>query len=132
MVPTVPSVLEMVYDDKDGAFVYSAGWVDAPKKQAYNGSFKLTTRNGSSVTFAFTGQSFSVLYKGGPAFRKMDVYVDDVLVATIDEKTNRSSFQQRWDYAGQLAPGNHTLKLVFVTSNKSNMTNGSIDAVIVR
>jgi hypothetical protein len=129
---SAPLLLETIYDDKDGAFVYSAGWEDVSKRQSYNGSFKLTTQKDAFVTFTFTGQSFSVLYKGGPAFRKMDVYVDDVLVATIDEKTASSSFQQRWDYGGQLAPGSHRLKLVFVTPNKSNKTNGSVDAVIVR
>ncbi len=130
--PITQPALETIYDDKDNAFVYSAGWEDVSRKQAYNGSFKQTTRRNSFVTFAFTGQSFSILYKGGPSFRKMEVYVDDVLVGTINEKTYRPSFQQRWDYAGQLVPGTHTLKLAFVTPNRSDKTYGSIDAVIVR
>ena len=127
-----PLTSERVYDDKDSSFIYSSGWQDMVKKPAYGGSYKLTTRNGSSVAFAFTGQAFSVIYKGGPAFRKMDVYVDNVLVATIDEKASSSGFQLRWDYPGQLTPGNHILKLVFVTSNTSDSTSGSMDAVIVR
>lgn len=130
--PTPQSVLETVYDDKDSAFVYSDGWSNVPKKQAYKGSYMVTTRNGSFATFTFTGQSFGILYKGGPTFRQMDVYVDDVLVDTIAETTTTSSFQQRWDYSGQLTQGTHTLKLVFVTPNKSDKTSGSIDAVIVR
>jgi hypothetical protein len=128
----VPPVSEVIYDDKDDAFVYSPGWEDVSNRNAYDGSFKLTTQNNSSATLTFTGQSFSVLYRGGTAFRKMDVYVDDALVGTIDERMSESSFQQRWDYANQLAPGTHILKLVFVTPNTSNRTKGSIDAVIVR
>jgi hypothetical protein len=58
--------------------------------------------------------------------------VDGILVGTIHQKDNRSAFQVRWDYHGQLSPGSHVLKLVFVTQNKSGKTNGSIDAVIVR
>jgi parallel beta helix pectate lyase-like protein/uncharacterized protein DUF1565 len=131
-IVNTPSDSERIYDDKDSGLIYSAGWQDVTKKPAYGGSYKLTTRNGSSVTFAFTGQSFSVIYKGGPAFRSMDVYVDNILVATINEKASSSGFQLRWDYPGQLAPGNHTLKLVFVTSSTSDATNGSMDAVIVR
>jgi hypothetical protein len=84
------------------------------------------------VTLNFSGQSFSIIYKSGPAFRKMDVYVDNGLVGTINEQTSDSTFQLRWDYPGQLATGNHVLKLVFVTPNTSGKTNGSIDAVIVR
>jgi hypothetical protein len=60
----------------------------------------------------------------------MDVYVDDVLVATIDQRQDASKYKIRWDYPGQLAPGAHTLKLVFVTT--SSTTSGSLDAVIVR
>jgi hypothetical protein len=130
--PKIQSALETTYDDKDSAFIYSAGWKNVSQRQAYNRSYKLTSENDAFVTFAFTGQSFSILYKGGSDFRNMNVYVDDVLVGTINEKTHRSSFQQRWDYVGQLALGNHILKLVFVRTNTSDNTNGSIDAVIVR
>jgi hypothetical protein len=131
-VVSTPSFSGTVYDDKDGRFVYSSGWQDVVKRQAYGGSFKLTKQNGSSVTLNFSGQSFSIIYKSGPAFRKMDVYVDNGLVGTINEQTSDSTFQLRWDYPGQLATGNHVLKLVFVTPNTSGKTNGSIDAVIVR
>jgi len=62
----------------------------------------------------------------------LDVYVDDVLVGNISQRAWNQAFQQRWDYPGQLAPGPHTLKLVFVTPDKRNRTRGSLDAVIVR
>ena len=132
VAPTAMPISEIIYDNTDSAFVYSAGWKTVSKRQAYNGSYKLTTRNGSFVAFTFTGQSFSILYTGGSAFRKMVVYVDDMQVGVIDEKVSRLSFQQRWNYTGLLVPGTHTLKLVFSTTNSSNKTNGSIDAVIVR
>jgi hypothetical protein len=95
-----------------------------------DGSFARTSTNGSSVTFPFTGQSFSIIYKGGPSYRKMDVYIDGALAATIDERLDVSTYKARWDYPGQLSAGPHTLKLVFVTTSSS--TNGSLDAVIVR
>jgi len=121
---------ETTYDNKRSAFVYSAGWGEEIKAAAIGGSFARTSTNGSSVTFQFTGQSFSIIYKGGPSYRKMDVYVDGILVATIDERHDISTYQARWDYPGQFPLGVHTLKLVFVTTSSS--TNGSVDAVIVR
>ncbi|MGB8982978.1 MAG: right-handed parallel beta-helix repeat-containing protein [Anaerolineales bacterium] len=121
---------ETNYDNKDGAFVYSAGWAEEIKDAAIGGSFARTSTNGSSVTFQFSGQSFSLIYKGGPSYRKMDVYLDDVLVATIDQRHDVSTYKARWDYTGQLSAGQHTLKLVFVTTSSS--TSGSVDAVIVR
>lgn len=127
--PTLPSQ-ETRYDNKHSAFVYSAGWVEEVSSYAMDGSFARTSTNGSSVTFPFTGQSFSIIYKGGPSYRKMDVYIDGALAATIDERLDVSTYKARWDYPGQLSPGPHTLKLVFVTTSSS--TNGSLDAVIVR
>jgi hypothetical protein len=130
-IPTAtPS--ELVFDDQDSAFVYSSGWQNIYRRAAYNGSFKETTTNGSSVTLNFTGQAFSILYKTGREYRAMDVYVDNVLVGSINERDWTQLYQRRWDYPGQLAAGTHTLKLVFVTDNTSNKTKGSLDAVIVR
>jgi parallel beta helix pectate lyase-like protein/pectate lyase-like protein len=126
----VQSSQETQYDNKHSAFVYSAGWIEEVSTYAIGGSFARTTTNGSSVTFQFTGQSFSLIYKGGPSYRKMDLYLDNILVTTIDERFDVSTYKARWDYPGQFPLGQHTLKLVFVTTSSS--TNGSVDAVIVR
>jgi len=104
--------------------------VEEVKDTAIGGSFARTSTNGSSVTFQFTGQSFSVIYKGGPSYRKMAVYIDGALAATIDQRRDVSTYKIRWDYPSQLPLGQHTLKLVFVTTSSS--TNGSVDAVLVR
>ncbi|HJQ14048.1 MAG TPA: right-handed parallel beta-helix repeat-containing protein [Anaerolineales bacterium] len=128
--PTVQPSQETRYDNKHSAFVYSAGWLEEVSPYAIDGSFARTSTTDSLVTFQFTGQSFSVIYKGGPSYRTVDVYVDNVLIGTIDERLSTSTYKARWDYPGQLSPGQHILKLVFVASNSN--TNGSIDAVIVR
>jgi hypothetical protein len=131
--PTPTATLsETVYDDTDSSFLYSSGWNDEWKRSAYGGSFKQTTQDGSIVTLNFTGQSFTILYKSGREYRTIDVYVDGILVGSINETGWRQAFQQRWDFPGQLATGPHTLKLVFVTENKRDRTKGSLDAVIVR
>jgi hypothetical protein len=129
--PSQPAT-ETVYDDKDSAFAFSSNWQNINKRQAYKRSYKETTSNGSFVTLGFTGSSFSVLYKTGREYRTIDVYVDGVLVGSINERDWREAYQQRWNYPGQLTPGFHTLKLVFVTTNQKDRTKGSIDAVIVR
>ena len=122
---------ETIYDDKNSAFVYSPGWQNKSAAKAYKGSFKLTTQNGESVTFTFTGQSFSIIYKGGITFSKFDIYVDGTLVGTLNQKLSAATYQKRWDYPGQLGSGNHTLKLVFKVTS-STINKGSLDAVIVR
>jgi hypothetical protein len=125
------SSTDTFYDDKNPLFVYSTGWQNVSTSNAYSGSYKETTRNGVTVKFPFTGQSFSVLYKGGPYFNVIDVYVDGALVGTINQKLSAAAFQQRWDYPGTLTAGRHTLKLVFKAAS-GGMSRGSVDAVIVR
>jgi hypothetical protein len=117
---------ETIYDDKNAGFVYSANWQDVLDQQAFAGSYKIVADYGASVSLDFTGQSFSILYTDGPIYRRMSVYVDGSLVETITRATSEIKLQQRWDYPGQLAPGAHTLKLVFANGN------GTFDAVIVR
>jgi len=118
-------------DDNNGAFVYSSGWQTVSTSNAYRGSYKETQQNGATVTIPFTGQSFSLLYKGGITFSKFDVYVDNVLVGTLDQKLGAATYQVRWDYPGQLVAGNHTLKLVFKVTS-ATINRGSLDAVIIR
>lgn len=127
---SLPSSQETTYDNKHTSFVYSAGWAEESSGSAIDGSFARTSTNGSSVSFVFTGQSFSLIYKGGPSYRAMEVYLDGALVGTIDQRRDVSTYKLRWDYPGQLPAGQHTLKLVFIATSSTN--NGSVDAVIVR
>jgi hypothetical protein len=132
-VPTVPpSGTENIFDDKNPAFAYSSSaWQSISTTKAYGGSYRETTRSGSSVSLPFTGQSFSILYKGGVTYGKLNIYVDNVLVGTLNQKLATSTYQQRWDYPGQLPAGNHTLKIVFQAVS-STINKGSLDAVIIR
>ena len=131
-LPTKETSTELVFESSDPAFIYSGTWEIMNNKAASDGSFMMTTENKASVMFTFEGTSFSVLYTGGPAFRSIDVYIDDVLVGSINQKTDERTYKIRWDYTGQLEIGSHVLKLVFLTDNESGGTKGSLDTVIIR
>jgi hypothetical protein len=120
---------ETIYNDTNSALIYSQNWQDVQKFKAYENSFKYTQTTGSFVTLSFTGQSFSLLYTTGKGFGKMDVYIDNQLIATVDQRTPLNQFQQRWDYQGILSTGQHELKLIFSGPDKLK---GSIDAVVIR
>lgn len=122
---------ETVIDDRDPRLVFSPEWQDASKRQAYQGTLKQTSKVGAQVTLSFTGQGFSVLYRSGKSYRAVDVYVDDVLVGTLNQQSGSGAYQQRWDYAVPLAPGNHTLKLVYASGGGDD-ARVSVDAVIIR
>jgi hypothetical protein len=129
-VTAAPTTTKII-DDKNAAFVYSSGWQTVSTSKAYSGSYMETTQDGASVTVPFAGQSFSLIFKGGITYSKFDIYVDDVLVGMLDQKLAAATYQVRWDYPGQLAPGDHTLKLVFKVTS-ATVNRGSLDAVIVR
>ena len=127
-VTSTPAATTTIYDDKHSAFRYSRHWADVVESQAYQGSFKLTQKLKSSVTLNFTGESFSIIYKTGPLFGKMDVYVDGNLVHTLDQKTATALFQQKWSYPGTLTAGSHQLKLVYSGPSNARV---SLDAVSI-
>jgi hypothetical protein len=129
-VPPTPTPAT-TFDDKSSSFVYSTGWTTVSTSKAYLGSYRETTQNDATATLAFTGQSFSIIYKGGVTFSKLEVYVDGVLVGTLNQKLTTTTYQSRWDYPGQLAYGNHALQLVFKVTS-ATVNRGSLDAVIIR
>jgi hypothetical protein len=128
--PATPTqqVSETTYDDFYPDFMFSSSWPIIDNSQAYDGHYKYTGLQNSSVSLAFTGQSFSVVYTAGPSYGTMAVYVDNKMVGSINEQSSSLRYQQHWNYAGQLSGGTHTLKLVF--TGPAN-TEGTLDAVIV-
>jgi hypothetical protein len=78
---------------------------------------------------SFTGQSFSILYTAGKNFGNVEVYIDNQLITTLNQRSTQNLFQQRWDSQGLLPVGTHQLKLIFAGPEGYR---GSIDAVIVR
>ena len=123
-----PATTTITYDNTDPAFVYSTSWSTVKNKSAYNKSFMRTTSKGSSVTFTFTGQSFSILYTANPKYGNVNVYVDGVMAGSFSQQALRTLYQQHWDYPGQLTSGTHELKLVF---NGPKKAQASLDGVIV-
>lgn len=133
-LPPLPTMISTtaaitIFDEKNSAFSYSNGWTEVADNQAYNGAFKRTQTIGSSVTFSFTGQRFTLLYKTGPQFGKMTVYLDGVLLLTLDQNTTYHLYQRKWVYGGLLSQGVHQIKLVY----SKGPVNGrvSIDAISV-
>jgi hypothetical protein len=111
---TVATLAPVTYNDQNSAFAYPSNWTTVTDSRAYDGEFKQTKVTGSSVTFTFTGQSFTIIYKAGSLYGKMDVYVDGILITTLNEYSSSTVNQKRWNYGGTLTVGTHRLKLVFV------------------
>jgi hypothetical protein len=134
LIPTLPAETptlvptSTIYNDNDPAFVYSGSWEDKANNRSVEGSFKLTKEVDSSATLPFEGATFTVIYKSGPLFGNIDVYVDGQLIGTIDQRTNKQQFQNEWHFDGTLAEGSHELTLIFAGPADAR---ASLDAVIV-
>jgi len=123
-----PSKTTVTYDNADPAFIYSGNWSIVKNKSAFKGSFMRTTNNDASITFTFTGQSFSILYIASPKYGNVNVYVDGTLAGSFSQQALKTLYRQHWDYPGQLTSGTHELKLVF---NGPSKAQASFDGVIV-
>lgn len=123
---TSTSVNDIVFDDTDDSFIYSSGWQEITDNKAYNGSYRRNPKYDSSITFTFTGETFGILYIDGPSFRKMEVYVNGVLMYTVNRAALKTRYQQRWDYPDLLPEGENTIKIVFTNGN------GLFDGIVLR
>jgi len=125
---TTQTVVKATYDDKSTSLVYSSGWQNASHRKAYKRSYMITMVQGANFTLNFTGSAFTIIHTKGPGFGMVDIYVDNILVGTINENASSNIFQRQWVYPGQLTVGPHQLKLVFTSSG----TKGNVDAIIVQ
>lgn len=124
--PTPTSIDDLVIDNTDHSLVYSSGWQEITNAKAYNGSYLRNPKYDSYVTFTFTGESFGIIYTDGPSFRKMEVYVNGVLMYTVNRRAYQTRYQQRWDYPDLLPEGENTIKIVFTNGN------GMFDGIVIR
>ena len=69
-----------------------------------------TTDTGESAQVDFTGQQFQLIYLTGPVYGVVDVYVDGVMVASLDQYNANWAFQATWT-SDLFSSGDHSLRL---------------------
>ncbi len=101
------------YDDGYSAWDYLGSWVLYSGTGPYNGTLHYTSVAGDYASFPFSGTKITLSYSAYVDRGKMDIYIDGVKVATLNEYANVSSWlwQQGWT-SGALSDGTHMLKLV--------------------
>lgn len=74
------------YDGSSPLIYYSpVGWQIFPSLLGFNGSFHIGNNPGDSATFYFDGAYVQICYGTHPTFGNMNIYIDEVLVATIGQ-----------------------------------------------
>ena len=104
-----------LYDDKDlTVWTYTGNWVNASAARAYLRSYHRSRTLNDEATLTFSGERFELLYTRASSFGTLDIYVDNVLEASLSQANPTVQFQQRW-VSPTYADGNHDVRLVHVS-----------------
>ena len=111
------------------AATYEGTWLAATSTTASNSGLRYATSVGDSVSFSFTGRGMALVGPRSPGRGTADVYVDDVLVATVSE-TSATTMAQRvlFSYAWPEA-GAHTVR--FALAGPVGRSRFDVDAFLV-
>jgi Zn-dependent metalloprotease len=110
----------------DAKFTYSAtGWSSYSSSHYYFKTLHVSNKRKSSADLSFIGSRIVIYYMTGPKYGKLDVYLDNKQVATINQNTRRSGYTCY--YLSSLAFGPHVLTLKHASGKLVN-----VDAVVTR
>ena len=105
------------YDDSNEVLQYTGDWSQTSVVGATNNNWHQSTTIGDSMQVRFSGKQIRVIYGKDSDLGTLAVYIDDVLVDTIDENASSAQHQQIWE-SNALSSGEHTLRLVHSSGTK--------------
>jgi hypothetical protein len=126
-----PAVLTVVpYDDRASAAVYSTGWVRGTASGRFLGTYTYTTGASKTMTIKTDVLTYTLIGDKCPTCGKMRVYVDGVLIATVDTYKSTTAARQVLFSRSFTATKPHQLKVV--TLGTAGRPKIAIDAISVR
>ncbi|MEV6866420.1 alpha-L-fucosidase [Streptosporangium subroseum] len=108
LYPTVGTIQRF----NDNVATYSTGWATSSARGFgdYNDDVRYTTTNGASFTYTFGGTGIDYLSERNSDQGLVDIYLDDVLRATVDTTSGARLAQQVIYGVRGLPRGTHTLR----------------------
>jgi hypothetical protein len=107
------------YDDVHAGLHYSTNWYTYAGSGPYAETLHFAISPKESVQFSFDGDQFKLTYSQMEDRGVVDVYIDDVKVASVDEN-GVGVWQQTWTSA-LLPSGIHTVRLVHVSGTVTDI-----------
>jgi hypothetical protein len=103
--PATPARPLTVFDETNRAIDFSGGWSEAEFARYNGGQVRYAISSGATAWFTFTGRTITWIGPKGPTRGQANVYVDEVLVATVDVYSSHYSarakiFEQTFDRVG--------------------------------
>lgn len=99
------------WDSNDGVFTFSPGWTLVPVPGSYKNYISVANNLNNTATTYFDGIGFDLYYVFGPQMGTLEVYVDDILQATLGEGSAAYSFPPGPVVFGPFVDGVHKLVL---------------------
>ena len=117
------------YDDANPALSYEGNWLTMEAVTGpYADTLHYSIRAGEAAQVSFNGRQITLTYLAAPTAGSVDIYVDGVMVTTLNQHSETWDWQQIWT-SGELSLGDHSLRIVH-SSGDSNAF-GNIDAITV-
>lgn len=98
-------------DDRDPALVYTGAWNNDSNTAFHAGTARYTNSAGASVEFTFNGSAIRWFGQKDTNFGAAEVYIDDVLVETVNVNGPMAVGQLLFEQTG-LDTGAHTIRIV--------------------
>ncbi len=108
---TATVIRPALYQEATSLATYSGTWATSLQSSASGGKTRYATRTTSSVTFRFNGRDVALVAPRFTSSGRVRIYVDGVLVTTVDLDTATSAARQVVFQRHFAALGAHTLKL---------------------
>jgi len=111
------------YNNSNPAVSYGGAWNSGAVVGADDGDLRWTTAAAAYAQLTFTGTAVSWYGMKAPNRGYADVYIDGVLVSTVDEYAPANTIQSVLYSASGLSAGSHTIKIV-QTGAKNPLSTG--------
>lgn len=113
-------------EDTDARITYVGTWTDATFADASGGTARYADAADETASLTFTGNGIRWITISSSAQGIAEVFIDDVLVETVDLYTSSTT---QWQYVGyenlNLEPGEHTIR-IRVTGTKNASSSNTI------
>jgi hypothetical protein len=109
------------YSQDSSAVAYAGEWYPKSAPKAFGGSSKASSSPLKSATFTFTGTDVGWIATRYTTSGKAKVYVDDVLVRTVDLDTSATKYRQLVFQAHFASVGTHTIRIVPVGDGRADI-----------
>jgi hypothetical protein len=121
---SAPQATKTIYENSDPGFIYTPDWSTVTDGKASGSGYAQTSTLKGSVSFKFSGSSFSFLYLAQPNGGTFKLFIDGKYYHYISQKASSMKYKKTWQLnkADTLAPGPHELKLVFDNPSGSIVT----------